>query len=200
MVNDIGILLYQSSDHVHYSPGSEVEGAVVVTVDKPKEYTSIIVKLFGRAEVSWSERRGSGNNSYSVHYDRVVPYIEEETVVWSREEAPSGELPVGKHTFPFQYQLPQNIPRSFDGYSGKVEYEITAEIKSGARKSNVTKAILMVKENTDLLEPFMEAKTFDKDTTVKFLCYNFGSMSMRCTMPCMYWVHGWRCYTNKRAH
>ena len=76
MVKGIKIILYnQEYDLDHYFPGSEVSGAVVVTTDKPKEYSSIVVKLFGRADVLWTEQRGSGENQTTVSFTNQDTYI-----------------------------------------------------------------------------------------------------------------------------
>lgn len=53
MVKDFKIILYQ--DGGDYYPGSDIRGAVV---DKPKHYNSVVVELFGRADVHWKQSEG----------------------------------------------------------------------------------------------------------------------------------------------
>lgn len=182
----VDIILHENADQLHYSPGSEVKGELSVSVDEPKHYKKIVVKLLGRADVCWSQEEGSGDSREQVTYSNKVTYIKQESVVWSKEMFGDTDLPVGKHTFPFQYQLPQNIPRSFEGRYGKVKYEILAKLsREGLLKHNhKASSTLTVREDTDLLGPCMEPITFDKDTRVQFLCcFNVGSISMRCGMP-----------------
>ena len=190
MVKGIKIILYNQVDH--YFPGSEVSGAVVVTTDKPKEYSSIVVKLFGRADVHWTEERGSGEDRTTESFTNQDTYIKQRLVLWSRETAPLGELPIGEHTFPFQYQLPEDIPRSFEssptfeGSRGKIRYEIRAKIVQDhlLKINHRASTFLAVREQLDLRGLCMEPQTFDKASQVNCLCFNFGSMNMMCNMPC----------------
>ena len=85
----------------------------------------------------------------------------------------------------FQHHLPDNIPPSFEGFSGTVRYEIRAKIvqKGLLKVSHEVKAFLMVRERPDLTGLWMQPQVFDKASRVNCLCFNFGSMSMICNMP-----------------
>ena len=51
-----------------YYPGSTVRGTVAVSVVKPKNYKCLVVKMFGRAQVGWTEGCGSDRfQSNHVH-------------------------------------------------------------------------------------------------------------------------------------
>lgn len=176
----VKIILHQDGDQHHYYPGSDVKGVVVITVDKPEEYDSVAVKLIGKAEVEWTEEIGAGENKTITTYQNSVIYFKKKYVLWNKED--SGELSVGEHTFPFQHQLEQNIPPSFKGHSGKVEYEVKAKIhRSGDNPK--AKTHLTVREHADLMRQCMEPRSFDEAGRVNFLCFNFGSMSMKCNVP-----------------
>ena len=185
MVEDIKIILYQDSNHLHYFPGSKVSGAVVVAVGKPEDYDSIVVKLIGRADVHWTEPTRSGEHECEAQYTNHITYINERYVLWSKEKESLRQLHAGESTFPFQHHLPDNIPPSFEGFSGTVRYEIRAKIvKKGLLKvSHEVKAFLMVRERPDLTGLWMQPQMFDKASRVNCLCFNFGSMSMICNMP-----------------
>ena len=144
------------------------------------------MKLFGRADIHWTEQRGSGENQTTVSFTNQDTYIKQRLVLWSRETAPLGELPIGEHTFPFQYQLPEDIPRSFEGSCGKIRYEIRAKIVQDhlLKINHKASTFLAVREQLDLRGLCMEPQTFDKASQVNCLCFNFGSMNMMCNMPC----------------
>jgi 16S rRNA A1518/A1519 N6-dimethyltransferase RsmA/KsgA/DIM1 with predicted DNA glycosylase/AP lyase activity len=105
--------------------------------------------------------------------------------LWTKVTSPVGWLPRGEHTFPFQYQLPQNIPPSFEGTVGSVRYEIRAKVvRSGLLKANHrASTFLAVREHADLLRLCMEPRMYDKSSRVSCLCFNFGSINMTCNVP-----------------
>jgi hypothetical protein len=55
MVKNITVVVYSDPDQPFYYPGSDVKGAVTVSTDTPKNYDSIVVKLYGKANVHWTE-------------------------------------------------------------------------------------------------------------------------------------------------
>ena len=176
-------VILDEPEGLRYFPGSGVKGTVVVNVDEPKDYTEVSVELVGGAHVHWSESHGSGD---SRTYRNSVTYVKEKNLVWSKENSPSGELTVGEHVFPFQFTLPQNIPPSFKTVSGQVAYEITARLSQSVflKTDYKANAVLDVKEDTsELLRSCMEPESAEKDGTVQSLCFNHGSISMKCSLP-----------------
>ncbi len=163
-VKDIKIVLYHDGDLQHYHPGADVKGAVVVTLVEPKECKKLSVKLVGEADVRWTERHGTGEDRTKETYSNSV-----------------------ENTFPFIFKLPDNAAPSFKDQHGKVEYEIKAKLTESGFEKNKHKAKkvhVIVRENgAELMRSYMEPATFDKDTRVQLLCFNFGSMSMSCTLP-----------------
>jgi hypothetical protein len=180
MGKDIKIILHQEGDQHHYFPGSEVKGTVVVDVDKPDELDSIAVKLIGKAEAEWKEEFGAGEDRTEKEYENSVTYFKKKYVLWSKDD--SSELSVGEHTFSFEHQLSEGIPPSFKGEHGKVEYEVKAKIHQDGPNPKAKKHIT-VRERPDLLQQCLEPKTFEEAGRVNFLCFNFGSMSMKCDIP-----------------
>jgi sporulation-control protein spo0M len=181
MVKNITVVVYSDPHQPFYYPGSDVKGAVTVSTDTPKDYDRIVVKLYGRADVQWTE--GSGDNSTT--YSNNVTYIKQRYILWSKENSPVGELPMGEHTFPFQYQLPQNIPPSFEGIVGRVRYEIRAKVvRIGLLKANHrASTFLAVREHAELMRLCVEPQMCDKSSRVSCLCFNFGSINMTCNVP-----------------
>ena len=184
MSKRIGIVLYDPHQPYYY-PGSYVNGAVVVTTDEPKDYSRIDVKLYGRAHVHWTSSSGTGENRQTQSYSNNVIYILQTYFLWKKEDSPTGKLPMGVHTFPFQYQLPQDIPRSFESAIGQIRYEIMVEIvRSGLLKANYKASTLLnIGEHADLVRLYMEPQMCDTSSTVSCLCFNFGSVNMTCNVP-----------------
>ena len=120
------IRIFLDGDH-YYSPGSLVQGKVMVSVDKPKKYNSIVITLWGRAKVRWTENHGAGEHQQVVTYSNEDTFIHVQATLWKVEDSPTGDLPIGEHYFPFAFQLPQNSFPSFVGRFGQIQYELTAK-------------------------------------------------------------------------
>lgn len=182
MVKAIKIVVHNDGDHHHHHPGSDVKGEVVVTLDEPKEYSKLTVKLIGEAEVTWTVVTGVGDERTETEYNNKVKYIKKRDVLWTKE---SSELTAGENSFPFTIKLPKDAAPSFKGQHGEVEYKIKAKLTEGkdtkhkAKKVHVTVA----EDGADLMRSCMEPQTFDKDAQVRLLCFNFGTMSMICKLP-----------------
>ncbi len=177
MVKDIKIYVY---GEVFY-PGSRVQGTAVVTVDKRKKYNNILVFLDGRAQVLWTE----DDKNQVIRRTNLVKYAEMVSVVWTSENSPSVCLPVGVHTFPFDFQLPHNIPHSFEGQFGQVRYEVGVEMsRPGFLKNNYrVSTLLSVKERMDLLRLCRAPKTVDMVKRVGFFWHNVGSVTTTVNLP-----------------
>lgn len=180
MGKDIKLILHHDGDQDCYFPGSEVKGEVVITVDKPGDFDCVAVKLIGKAEVGWEEEVGVGDDRHTEEYENSTTYFKKKYVLWSKEDYEA--LSVGEHTFPFKHQLAQNIPPSFKGQYGKIEYEVKAKVdKEGPNPK--TKTHITIRERADLMRQCMEPQSFDEAGTVGFLCFTSGTMSMKCTVP-----------------
>ncbi len=182
MVKDIQLIL----DSMDYSPRSIVQGQLIVSVDKPKKYHSIVVKLRGKAKVHWTESQGKR----TVHYRNSETYVRVHTTVWELENSPTGDLPIGEHHFPFSFQLPQNAPPSFKGDFGRVRYKVKGKIiQSGVintiiKSKHAVKVCLNVKDGASPILPlYSEPKTVERSKRLKFFCFNSGSVSASVFVP-----------------
>ena len=59
-------------------------------------------------------------------------------------------LPAGKYSYPFQFQLPPNLPSSYEGEFGYVRYYVKAVITKPWRLDYVTKTAFSVLSALDL--------------------------------------------------
>lgn len=178
MVKDFKIILSNASCY----PGSNVEGKLIVSVDKPKKYKNVVVRLLGRANVlDVSQRRDT--NLY-----RVV-YVDVQADVWNVEISPTGDLPIGEYHFPFHFQLPHQAPPSFTGLHGDIKYEIEAKIfhsgliESRVKSKHVLKAILVVRERTDILRLYTEPRTESITKRSNFLFFKFDPITATVNVP-----------------
>ena len=123
MAKDCKIVLNSPPQEVYF-PGSEVSGILSFELDGPETYKNIQVSLVGEARVSWSESSGSGQNQVNRTYTSNEIYVGLSTIVWLNEQEPTQELHAGVHSFPFQFQLPDRLPSSFEGSIGWIQYHV----------------------------------------------------------------------------
>ena len=189
MVKDIKLHL---NNDQHYSPGSAVEGSLEVSVDKPKDYDRIIVALWGGASVRWTESSGSRENQSSTTYKYSETLFNPKIEVWKAEASPTGQLPIGVHTFPFSFHLPQDIPSSFHTVTGQIKYEIETRImrkglvNSIFQNKHAITALLTVENRTprtDILSLYAEPVTVSKTKRFTCLFWQSGSITSTVNLP-----------------
>ncbi len=173
--------IFNSMDH---SPGSIVQGKLMVSVDKPQKYHSIVVKLRGRANVHWTEHQGHG---WEVDYKNSETYVCVRAILWKLRNAPTGNLPIGEHCFPFSFQLPQNAPASFEGKCGHVRYEVEGRIFQSGVINSIIKSSPSIKANLyvrDAILPlYNDPITMEKSKRLRFFCFNSGFVSTSVSIP-----------------
>jgi len=103
-----------------YLPGDRIEGLVTVSTDEYFECNRVVLSIKGqeRSRVV----RGSGDTR------RV--YLEKKQHIDERIElVGSTGIQAGETNFPFSFLLPRNIPGSFEGTYGKIEYKLEAKVE-----------------------------------------------------------------------
>ncbi|XP_048843095.1 tyrosine-protein phosphatase non-receptor type 23-like isoform X6 [Brienomyrus brachyistius] len=113
-----------------FSSGDVVSGRVLLVLSKETKIEGLRVKMKGKAEVRWSEKHGDKTRYYSSKEE----YFKLEQLVTGQEKGNDVVLAAGSHVFPFTFQIPQgNMPSSFKGAHGKVEYKLEAKLSRSWR-------------------------------------------------------------------
>lgn len=85
-------------------------------------------------------------------------------------DAPKITLLRGTYCYPFQFQLPENIPSSFEGEYGHVRYTVKATIEKPKRFTHVTKTAFSVIGSLDLNTiPQIDVSFFFQNKMAKYL-------------------------------
>ena len=130
MVKKLSITLNPGPLGVHYNPGSTITGSLTIEVDKPKKYKALEVYLLGKGKVQWTEGSGEHNETYSAS----EVYANQMLTLWRSEDSPDETFPVGRHTYQFQFVLPDTCPSSYSSSIGNISYEIEGLISTGLFK------------------------------------------------------------------
>jgi len=165
---------------IDHCPGSRVSGVAVIAVDRPKKYKKVIISLEGKAEVCWI--------SFGCRKHKNIVAIDcgnNNITVWSREESPAGDLSAGEHRFPFEFRIPPDVPRSYEGQLGQVIYHIQVKVcQSGQfKRSHHTRALFTVKERPDILLPFRQPQSLYIQRRLRYMLCDVGSLTVTCTLP-----------------
>ncbi|XP_041373505.1 arrestin domain-containing protein 3-like [Gigantopelta aegis] len=140
-----------------YLAGQVVQGHVTVELNEEMKMRGIRLKFKGHARVHWSETHstGSGKNrrTHTKHYSASEDYFDSEILLfgrWPKQEGQDFLHPVGRHSYPFAFQLPPNLPSSFEGAHGFVRYHFDGVIDKPWKFDHKTKAAFTVISHLDL--------------------------------------------------
>ena len=108
MVKKFQIAISQSPQQA-FHPGSELRGTLTVEVGEPRGFHYIKVSLISKAHAFIKI------NDAACTATDTRKYINEQTIVWHWEQARDGRLQSGRHTFPFQFTIPnEQLPSSVE--------------------------------------------------------------------------------------
>ncbi|XP_078580685.1 arrestin domain-containing protein 17-like [Branchiostoma floridae x Branchiostoma japonicum] len=125
-VNSLNVSFEKNMDV--FQAGQVVRGQVDVDLKEDMKMRGINITLKGSAKVHWTVHTGKT----TIYYSGRETYFDNTVTLWGPGQAQGGDHPVlaaGKHTFPFQYQLPSSgLPSSIEGWYGYVRYRAKAVI------------------------------------------------------------------------
>ncbi|XP_035687000.1 arrestin domain-containing protein 3-like isoform X1 [Branchiostoma floridae] len=170
-----------------FEAGECVKGHVVVELAEDVKMRGLWLLFHGQSEVEWREH---GSDDSSVTYKSVETYFKHEVTLFgtAREQSSQGDaavLPMGRHVFPFQYQLPaEELPCSFEGEHGYVRYIITATIDRPWKlyRTMKTSFTVLEKEDENSREDFIRTHPPDlcrATTTPGCLCCESGPVELQ---------------------
>ena len=154
------VLDKENKAEVH-STGSVVQGKLVVKVVKPlsvHNHIKLTVKGWGQVNIT---KLATWNQNTTYNSSKV--YLDLSFFVWRKDDKVDNDLVTGIHEFPFEFQLPENIPSSYSGRHGSIRYIISPEIQSKKRvitigrmkeflvQRNVDSSVITVKRISELL-------------------------------------------------
>lgn len=128
-------LEHDIDEQYQYQPGEIIRGKIAVQLHRSTVIKSIYITIHGESVCSWED-------DWSP-YQSSENYIDATQIVYDSSRG-SNFLEAGFHTFPFSYELPENIPSSFIGKFGSITYILKATVQ-GERTG----------DNTIATEPFL---------------------------------------------
>lgn len=170
------------------------------------------LKINGEAEVDWQESQGqSGSKGFQAKEtyfrskiiilgDGKSLYLCKETrkrfkhfkILFIPEKNSDIVIPAGTHEYPFTFELPENLPSSFEGPFGHVRYDIEGVVKRSWKFDYNTKILFTVNALVDLNLQRLYLEPIDslKEKSIMCLCCKEGPISMRVEMKRSGYVAG----------
>ena len=104
------ILVYFDEPEARYKGGAKLSGKIVVVVDKPTQIRAIKLQISGNMRIYWRKMDGNNTLEFSEHEE----YLDEDLKVWATKDKWTYS---GQHEYPFNYELPVDLPSSLDNDS-----------------------------------------------------------------------------------
>ncbi|XP_076766720.1 arrestin domain-containing protein 17 [Xylocopa sonorina] len=182
-----------------YMPGETVSGNILVDVTKVKRFRGLSISTKGEARVSWSEYitendiHGRSSRRYETYSNFEEYFHQKHYVLGSNSFTSQIEIPVGLQRYPFTFQLPYNIPSSFEHKYGHVRYVVKATIDRPWAFNHECKVAFTVVSSLNLNEHRYQCCGIDDDVMQSFCCFcciDEGKMNLHIRVPATGYVPG----------
>ncbi|MFW9848893.1 MAG: hypothetical protein ACFFF4_07115 [Candidatus Thorarchaeota archaeon] len=137
-------------ERVEYNAGDTISGTAEIVCDKEFSYNEMYVELKGR-EHTWVTRH-VGKHSYT--YTEEYFHVNEKF-----ELMPSGSIQSGEIRVPFSFTLPEDVPTSYKGTRGFIEYTLEGKIEVSWARDPKHKIGLMISGTSTPISPSTETKS-----------------------------------------
>ena len=143
-------------ERTEFYPEQILRGRVIVNLNSPMKMKKVSIQLLGKGYCDWDENCGVDD---SITYIGQETLIENESILFGDTQkalegsAESREHPLGKHIYPFMFQLPSALPSSFKGRHGHISYCLNATIDRNWWLNHNTKYPIIIKDLIDTNEP-----------------------------------------------
>ena len=130
-----------------YFPGELIKGHLLVNVSERLNINSLSVLLKGSGRVWWETSSGDASTTYSEEEE----YLNCNLVLLTKQQNETEcDLEAGEKAYPFQIQLPQNLPSSSKDAHAGVIYSLKGIIELPLGLKKIVNLLLDIIEQVDL--------------------------------------------------
>jgi len=137
-----------------YKSGDSVEGELIITSDEDFKYNAIHLTFAGREHTRIVVSHGKTS---SVHTDERVYFSQQ------MDLASEGQMTVEGLRHPFHFVLPDDLPSSYEGTNGWIEYTLTAIIERSWARDPKEHVILQVRNQEVMPSSELQRVSIEKD-------------------------------------
>ncbi|KAK6177173.1 hypothetical protein SNE40_015329 [Patella caerulea] len=177
-VQDLTVQFYydDNTERQFYMPGDLMRGVITVYLRGPITVRTIELFVSGIGAVSW-EIPGK-----KKLYSSKETYLEGGKKVVEEHNGRALSLGRGAHEYPFQYQLPTDIPSSFNGVYGNITYLTKVSLECEDERHN----LIVSEPFLFLRRPYLPAESSsDKDMSTSRSYFGFctsGKVKVQCSL------------------
>ncbi|XP_076380550.1 arrestin domain-containing protein 3-like isoform X2 [Megalopta genalis] len=165
-----------------YQAGESVTGNIIVNTSEEKSVRGLYIIAKGTASVNWTEwtpcNDGKVIGTIDNYYDSEQYFRIKVNVLGSSKSDSRVEIKEGYHQYPFRFQLPSNIPSSFEHKHGYVRYTVEAVIDRPWKFDHECKIAFTVASVLDLNMHRHRCLGIHDEIRKNFCCCCFGRDSM----------------------
>ncbi|XP_052831274.1 arrestin domain-containing protein 4 [Octopus bimaculoides] len=167
-------LEHDIDEHYQYQPGEILRGSIQLSLSSPTLLRTIMISVLGEGRVCWEDNQQQ-NQASEI-------YMDASKLIMDMKNTEPLSLNAGPHNFPFDYQLPNNLPSSFIGKYGNVTYVLKAII-SGDRvgETNITSEPFLIVRPLPLSAALLKPTNITHHKKAWKGC-TFGKISMDVTI------------------
>lgn len=174
------LFVYVQTNDPYYSPSSFVNGAVYLDVYMPVTIYNVELRLRGTERVKWEEQKNNGAGDSN----KIMEKMKDKQTIFSTTSllhAAAETLPPGQYQYPFSFQLPDQIPGSFEikhgDYDGRIRYTLTAVLNCADRDPVKYRTELVVRQRPTVAN-YNAPVSVDEEVCI--CCSNKGRCSVTC--------------------
>ncbi|XP_041370744.1 arrestin domain-containing protein 4-like [Gigantopelta aegis] len=166
-------LEHDIDEQYQYQPGEIVRGHIHLTTVRPAFIKSIYITIIGEGSVGWEDE------TTQQAFTAEETYVNVSKVIVDTKDTKPLSIIKGRHEFPFEYQLPENLPSSYIGKFGSITYLLKATTH-GNRTSDhaITSEPFLVLRRSVLPSSVEKVLTMENEKRLVSLC-SFGKISVK---------------------
>ncbi|XP_026994420.2 arrestin domain-containing protein 3-like isoform X1 [Tachysurus fulvidraco] len=189
-IKNISVVFEPLNESNTFTNGDHISGRVTLEVGKETQIESLLIKAKGKASVMWTETYGKTTVVYhdkETCFELILFFIQKQKTEgqdgYSLLTNECGQcypsiVGPGTHVYPFTFQIPQqDMPASFKGHHGKVDYFLEAKL---CRSLSITKKAKVhfnyIPRGDTSVPDLMMSQHGSKEKKMKFL--TSGSVAM----------------------
>ncbi|XP_078486144.1 arrestin domain-containing protein 1-like isoform X1 [Ciona intestinalis] len=109
---------------IAYTGGEIVSGCALIVLNAPMNVRAVNIKFVGKSKVMWTVQQDKTSTTYSdseTYFDNSLCVYGQGCIGLYQNAT---QLPAGQSCFPFQFQLPAQLPASLEAAHGSVRYDV----------------------------------------------------------------------------
>ncbi|XP_030749787.1 arrestin domain-containing protein 3-like isoform X1 [Sitophilus oryzae] len=175
-----------------YFPGNTIQGQVIIQLNSDTTLRGVRVTLSCNEHTEWLGSESYYDNDAREQKSRTTQF-QGDNEVFSLKQWLYGDqnakvnLSSGQHIYPFNIQLPQNIPSTYHSEKGTVSYKITATVDRPMALDFEDNMVIVVNSPIDLntiaSATDLQPSSYSDEKTLCCWCCAQGPVTMDVELP-----------------